>query len=138
MTLGYNCRVHLTILKRFRKWLAWLALSGVAFSALLPLVATAQPASSLTSIVICTQSGFQTIALDASGKLVPGKEHPGKPHCPLCIAPLDNALLPSPVLLPVPATLVALEVLAPLAIAPRRRLASLQPPSRAPPLNPLA
>lgn len=103
---------------------------AIAWNAMWPTIASAQPPKPGVPMVICTPTGFKTITQGETPQEKP--VHDSKVHCALC-APAGDAPIPvclpgmrdvartQPVLAPAPDLL-------PLPAAPR-----LSPPSQAPP-----
>jgi hypothetical protein len=64
-----------------RRIIAWLAIFGIAYNALWPLIATAAPID--LPVVICTAA-----KTTPAGLSIPAKETPAgsaSPHCPFCL-----------------------------------------------------
>ena len=117
---------------RFQRHLAaWLALLAIAFNAMWPTIASAQPPKPGVPMVICTPTGFKTVTPSGDPQQAP--EHGNKIHCALC-APAGDQPLPvgavvTPCLGPIP-TLV--QPTAASAVVPPEP-ARLSPPAQAPP-----
>jgi hypothetical protein len=113
-----------------RRCAALLAMVAIAWNALWPTIASAQPAKPGVPMVICTPTGFKTITQGESPEEKP--EHGSKVHCALCAPAGDQ---PVPVSVPgvrdvarTPPVLAPAPELTALPATPR-----LSPPSQAPP-----
>jgi len=82
-----------------RAIIAWLLVAALAFNMAWPSFAQAGQAGNGAPLVICTTTGFQTIAFNPAGKSAP-LHLPGKPHCFLCLNPCVLAILPAGVTQP--------------------------------------
>jgi hypothetical protein len=121
------------VTRRLQRFLAWLAIFGVAFSALLPALASAQPARPGIPVVICTPAGFKTIsALTDGGNPAEAPHHTGKVYCALC-AMAGDLPVPVPALVtPSVATTAPVSAIEPF-LAPLPAPPRLSPPAQAPP-----
>lgn len=126
--------------RTLRHFAAWLAFIGIAFAAVWPTLATAQPKDEHRKMVPCPHTGL--LMLDTSGasdedtapgRDTPGTAQPGKAQCALCASGAGHAL-PSvcvPGIAPVSADAVWLRAEPSLPALPRN--VCLIPPAQAPP-----
>lgn len=110
----------------------WLLSAALAFNMLWPAFAQAKPAGEGIALVICTATGFHTLGATGDGKAAP-LHLPGKLHCPLCLNPCDQAILPASIAPPAWHTLLPTTLVHPQPAEPRFLTAHALAQPRAPP-----